>query len=97
MNSTVFRIHGFRFYFFELESGRMHVHVAGPESSAKIWLEPRVELDTSFNVPERKLREILRIATLRRNELVAAWKRFSRPAPPHPAPGAPAAASPQTS
>lgn len=88
MNSTVFRIHGFRFYFFELESGRMHVHVSGTESSAKIWLEPRVELANSFNVPERNLREILRIATLRRTELVAAWKRFSRPAPVHPAPNA---------
>ncbi|MFU8781463.1 MAG: DUF4160 domain-containing protein, partial [Kiritimatiellia bacterium] len=44
MSPTVFRVKGYRFYFFSLEENRMHVHVACAEGDAKFWLIPQVEL-----------------------------------------------------
>ncbi|MGO8755461.1 MAG: DUF4160 domain-containing protein [Gallionellaceae bacterium] len=40
MAPTIFRAHGFRFFFFSREQPRMHVHVNHAEGEAKFWLEP---------------------------------------------------------
>ncbi|NLG34507.1 MAG: DUF4160 domain-containing protein [Lentisphaerae bacterium] len=90
MNSTLFRIHGFRFYFYEVETGRMHVHVsAPPEGSAKIWLEPHLELASAANLTERQLRDLMKIARARAHDLTQAWQRKHSPKSPAPPPASP--------
>ncbi|MCY4362090.1 MAG: DUF4160 domain-containing protein [Gammaproteobacteria bacterium] len=43
MSPTIFRAHGYRFFFFQ-EKKRKHVHVLSAEGEAKFWLEPEIEL-----------------------------------------------------
>jgi len=41
---TIFRAHGFRFFFFSREEPRLHVHVSHAEGEAKFWMEPKIVL-----------------------------------------------------
>jgi len=43
MSPTVFREHGYRFFFFSREESRMHVHISSGDGEAKFWLEPDIE------------------------------------------------------
>ncbi len=43
MSPTVFRIDGFRFFFFSREETRMHIHIYCAQGEAKYWLEPKIE------------------------------------------------------
>ena len=96
MNPTLFRIHGFRFYFYEVETGRMHVHVsAQPDGWAKIWIEPHLELASASNLNERQIRDLMKIARARAHDLTQAWLRAHRPLKA-PAPAAPPARPAQT-
>ncbi|MBI5595413.1 MAG: DUF4160 domain-containing protein [Elusimicrobia bacterium] len=75
MSPTVFRLRGYRFYFFSREETRMHIHVSGADGEAKFWLEPSVELAQShgFNGPE--IARLRKIVETRQDEAVRAWHR----------------------
>lgn len=73
MSPTVFREGEFRFFFFSREEPRRHVHVFSPEGEAKFWLEPSVELALSKGISEVSLRQIERIITKRKEEILHAW------------------------
>jgi hypothetical protein len=51
LSATVFREGNLRVFFFSREEARMHVHVQSGESEAKIWMEPKIELDENLRVP----------------------------------------------
>jgi hypothetical protein len=50
MTPTVFRYKGYRFFFFSREEDRIHIHVIHAKGEAKIWLEPEVELQSSYGL-----------------------------------------------
>jgi hypothetical protein len=50
MSPTVFREHGYRFYFFSREETRKHVHVYHSNGEAKFWLEPTIELAQNYGL-----------------------------------------------
>jgi len=72
---TIFREGPFRFFFNSREESRMHVHVEGPDGTAKFWLEPVVALADAYGLDPRTLRKIQRIAEEHRLEFIASWKR----------------------
>ena len=74
MSPTVFRVKGYRFYFFSREEERAHVHVTCPDGEAKFWLEPIVALHQSFGLSPKQLRDMQHIVEKRRDEIFQAWR-----------------------
>jgi hypothetical protein len=74
MSPTVFRLKGYRFYFFSLEENRMHVHVSSSEGDAKFWLEPEVELAMQHDLAAHRVNEIRKVVEEHRDELTDAWR-----------------------
>ncbi len=78
MTPTVFRKHGYRFFFFSREETRMHVHVVSAQGEAKFWLKPELELATNYRFSRKDLKEIEAIIEEHYHELTSAWiKHFS--------------------
>jgi len=74
MSPTIFRQDGYRFQFFSLEESRMHVHVYSGNGEAKYWLEPEVELATSYRLNRKQLGDIERILGERKDEIIKRWR-----------------------
>jgi hypothetical protein len=73
MSPTIFREHGYRFYFFSREEPRMHVHVNHADGEAKFWLEPVIELAQNFGLSAQELREVNKLVNLHQQEIKDAW------------------------
>jgi hypothetical protein len=60
--SPTFKIEsGYRFSIFSNEENRIHVHVFKENNSAKIWLEPIVELAENKGFPKNEVNKIIKI------------------------------------
>ena len=57
---------GYRFSIFSNEENRMHVHIFKDANSAKVWLEPVVELSENKGFSEIEMRQIMKI--VKKNE-----------------------------
>jgi hypothetical protein len=78
VSPTVFRVKGYRFFFFSREESRIHVHIYCGDGEAKFWLEPQVELAVNSRLSRRQIKEIEEIIEDRYDELKHAWnKHFS--------------------
>ena len=73
MSPTIFREHGYRFYFFSREEPRMHVHIMSQSGEAKYWLEPDLELAKNHRLTRTELREIEQLIEAHFDELKTAW------------------------
>jgi hypothetical protein len=73
---TVFRVAGFRVYFYSHELGEPpHVHVDRAGSSAKVWLDS-VTLASNAGFSSRELGEVLRLVRDHQRILLEAWHDF---------------------
>ena len=75
MSPTVFRYHGYRFFFFSREETRMHVHVYCADGEAKFWLTPNVSLAQNFGLSNKQIIELLDIIEERKDEISSAWEK----------------------
>jgi hypothetical protein len=57
MAPTIFRAHGFRFFFFSREESRLHVHVNHAEGEAKFWMEPQIALAQNIGLSGKALKQ----------------------------------------
>jgi hypothetical protein len=73
MSPTIFRYKGYRFFFFSREEERIHVHVIHAESEAKIWLEPKIELNKSVGLNSKQISEILDQVEKHEKEIIKSW------------------------
>lgn len=78
MSPTVFRYKGYRFFFFSREEERMHIHVIHAEGEAKIWIEPHIELYSSYGLSSKQLKEIMEIVAERQDEIRKSWNNHFR-------------------
>lgn len=78
MSPTIFRSEGYRFYFYSREEERIHVHVDGPGGSAKIWVEPSIELAWNGGLSSKKVRRAMKLAEERQDDIHKAWQRHFR-------------------
>ena len=74
MSPTILREGGFRCYFFSREELRIHVHVYHAEGEAKFWLDPQIELASSYGLSRRRLASARRIVQEHEDEIRRAWK-----------------------
>ena len=76
---TVFRLRGFRFFFYSNEGSpreKVHIHVEKGDAEAKFWLEPEVRLAYNDGYEARTLRELLEIVVANRERIKRAWDEF---------------------
>lgn len=78
MSPTVFKLKGYRFFFFSKEERRPHVHVSCADGEAKFWLDPMVELVKNHGLSTVQIGEMQRIVEERQNELIRAWSSHFR-------------------
>ena len=78
MSPTLFREHGYRFFFFSREESRMHVHVYSGDGEAKFWLDPQIELARNYRLSRINLKEIEKIIEDHQNEIRSAWENYFR-------------------
>ena len=52
----------------------MHIHVRGPGSEAKIWLEPALALIESKGFKSRDLADIMKLMSENRQLIERAWR-----------------------
>jgi hypothetical protein len=71
---TVLEIDGYKFRFFSNENDEpAHVHISKGSGNAKIWLEPKIAEEYSYNFTIRE-RRIIRILVIENLEtLKKAW------------------------
>ena len=71
-------IWNFLFYNTDFYENRAHVHVGkrGMEKLCKIWLEPNVEVEKQGDLTDAQAREVLKIATDYRKQLLHQWEQF---------------------
>ena len=73
----VFRHRNLKFFFYsnEVEPRQpMHIHVRGPGSEAKIWLEPALALIESKGFKSRDLADIMKLMSENRQLIERAWR-----------------------
>jgi len=59
---TVLRIQGFRFFFYSNEGNEpLHVHVEKGDATAKVWLEPEINIAYSVGFSPSDERQLLKI------------------------------------
>ena len=74
MTPTVFRIRGYRFYFFSREERRIHIHVQHATGEAKFWIEPEIKLAQNYGLSARGVATALRLIREHEGEIRAAWE-----------------------
>ena len=75
MSPTIFRVKGYRFFFFSHEEPRIHVHVHAATGEAKFWLEPKIELAQNYGMKDKEIREAQKLIEEHGNEIRSAWKK----------------------
>jgi hypothetical protein len=76
---VVFRYKGFRFFFYSNEGSPrepLHVHVRLGSSEAKLWLEPRVRVASSFGFDASTLHELVEVAQGNRALIERTWHEY---------------------
>ena len=68
----------FLFYNTDFHKNRAHVHVGkrGMYNLCKIWLEPSIEVAKQGDLTDAQLKEVLRIASDYREQLMHQWNLF---------------------
>ena len=75
MSPTIFRFHGYRFFFFSREEKRMHVHVYCADGEAKFWLTPNISLANNYGLSNKKIAEVSKIIEERKDGITKAWEK----------------------
>jgi len=71
---TVLKIKDYRFFFFFCEELRMHIYVICPDGDAKLWLEPTIEIATSYKLSNVRLKEIEAMTNENVDTFKKAWE-----------------------
>ena len=74
---TVLEINGFKFKFFSNENDEpIHVHIIKGGGNAKIWLDPVIVEEYSYNFTVQQRREIRRLVRENAEILKRAWDDY---------------------
>jgi hypothetical protein len=75
---TVFRIAGYRFFFYSNEGCEpIHIHVEAADGYAKLWLYP-ISFAEVRGLSSRQRREVRQIVRMHLREIVEAWNDHFR-------------------
>lgn len=74
---TVLKSKGYKFKFYSNENEeRAHIHVTKGDGNAKIWLRPAILEEYCYNFTVSERREIMRLVTENRDNLIAEWDAY---------------------
>ncbi len=74
---TALEINGYKFKFFSNENDEpAHVHITKGKGNAKIWLEPAVLVEYSYNFTVRENRDIRKLVNENLETLKKAWDEY---------------------
>jgi hypothetical protein len=75
----IFEWRGYKFFFFANEGEpleKCHVHARKGKSSAKFWIEPQIELASSYGISARELNAIRGIIEKNEKIIRRKWNDF---------------------
>ena len=75
MSPTIFRVKGYRFFFFSREEPRIHVHVHAASGEAKSGWNPGIELAQNNGMKDKEIREAQKLIEEHGDEIRSAWKK----------------------
>jgi len=76
---VVLRWKGYRFFFFSNEGDPLepaHIHIQKAEAIAKFWVEPKVELEHSYALTSKELKDLRKVVEENKEEIRKAWYEY---------------------
>ena len=72
---TMFRLNGFRFFFFSNEHTPKHIHIEKADSYARIEIES-LKVADSYNLTTKELKKLLQIVEKNSTILKEGWNEY---------------------
>jgi len=72
---TIFKIDGYRFFFFSDEHTPEHIHIEKADAYARIEIE-NLKVTDSYNLNSKELKKLLKLVTENKNKLQGAWNEY---------------------
>ena len=72
---TIFKIDGYRFFFFSDEHTPEHIHIEKADAYARIEIE-NLKVTDSYNLNSKELKKLLKLVTEYRDKLQGAWNEY---------------------
>ena len=69
---TIFKIDGYRFFFFSDEHNPEHIHIEKADSYARVELD-NLKVTDSFNLNSKELKKLLKLVKENKDKLQGAW------------------------
>ena len=73
---TILVIFGLRFYFYASEHLPIHVHLENGDGTAKIALEPEIDLIENNGINPRDIKRAMSIVEHYKEEFIEKWNEF---------------------
>jgi len=73
---TLFKIQGFRFFFFSREHLPLHIHVSKASGAAKFILVPEVSLIENKGMSQKDIKKAKRMVCENRTKIIEEWYTF---------------------
>jgi len=75
MSPTFKNEKGYRFYIWSNEENRIHIHIFKNNNSAKIWLEPQIEIAENYGFTKIELNKILKLVKKYEDEFKRKYRK----------------------
>ena len=72
---TIFKIDGYRFFFFSDEHTPEHIHNEKGDAYARIEIE-NLKVTDSYNLNSKELKKLLKLVTDNKDRLQGAWNEY---------------------
>ena len=72
---TVFRVEGFRFFFFSNEHTPEHIHIEKGDMYARIEIES-LKVTESYNLSSKDLKKLVTLVKNNKDKLKGAWDEY---------------------
>ncbi len=74
---TIFKIDGYRFFFFSDEHTPEHIHIEKADAYARIELE-NLRVTDSYNLNSKELKKLLKLVKENKSKLEGAWNEYCK-------------------
>ena len=72
---TIFKIDGYRFFFFSDEHTPEHIHIEKADAYARIEIE-NLKVTDSYNLNSKELKKLLKLVSENKEKLQGAWNEY---------------------